>query len=549
MIAKQLALVAALLVVGFVVVSGLDFGEQDRQRTEGLQVALENPLNSEQTDSIENANDWELTDLRSQGSSLGTSSSFGLSNNSKLFADSNSFSATSTIATSTSLFYPEDEDLNRNEEVVNAEENRAEISQSKGDFALDVGSVIQAKAISKPKLEKSETSTDEQPEIDATEDVTPEEIVTDILISGHVITSTGNAVKSMPVTLQLVNASEEDKHRFGNQQKSSQTNAQGFYIFPNLVEGEYNICTAGSQGYVRVCQRPRAPLSSADFKLLSTSNGQVSGRVVDNSGVPLEDVEVSAIPNQNTRVTTDQGGQYLLPVNANANSTYYLYFKKENYAPARARVTGKQIFSDENKLPDTAMEKVSGVEVSGVINDSSGALVRGQRVRLSSSTVKSSYANNGISNQDGVFVIENVKPAVDYQLSVTTSSDYSFDKSSIGVVEVFSGMPDIQITLERAGKGSLGLQVVTAEGFSVVNEDFTVYNGSSSAGRGTTNDSGYVFFGNVSATGEQPTIRILNNSDPRYTFSGISLSNGESKTNLKALVDRGDYSFKCNGQR
>ncbi|MFT5274723.1 MAG: hypothetical protein ACI9J2_001253 [Saprospiraceae bacterium] len=390
MIQKQIALLAVLIAAGLLIVSNLELG--DEISTDHGVVIGESQSNAgaKASGDTSEVDAWELTDIRSSGSGFGftDSTSFSSKPSPEIPPQDVSFSGgnatlSSTTPTSSSLFYGESTEDGA---YLEADSKEASSLRKSEIVSLALPSATQTTSASIQRSQ-SQTRSSDQDEI-KTSSITFQEqevdselegeaaIQSDLQISGLVITNAGSPVTSMRVTLQLVDALAEDIKRFGSAEKSTESDTNGFYAFGTIVKGSYNVCTTEAQGYDRVCQKTRAPLNSADFRLLATSDGAVSGRVVDENGLALEGVEVNAIPNNKSRTTTNTNGEYQLPLSVRAQATYYLYLNKEKYARSRVRISGADVLAGKNKLADTVLTLISGIAVNGVVRDSSGSLVR-----------------------------------------------------------------------------------------------------------------------------------------------------------------------------
>ena len=109
----------------------------------------------------------------------------------------------------------------------------------------------------------------------------PENLSSNIKISGHIVDGRGEPISGLILTLKLRQASAEDKARFGIHTLTTRSDARGTYAFINLVEGEYQVCTSEANAYKTACQNPRAPHSSADFSL---QNGAGRARLWNRQG-------------------------------------------------------------------------------------------------------------------------------------------------------------------------------------------------------------------------------------------------------------------------
>jgi hypothetical protein len=185
-------------------------------------------------------------------------------------------------------------------------------------------------------------------------------------------------------------------------------------------------------------------------------------------------------------------------------------------------------------------DQLSGFEVSGVVLDQSGNPINGRAVSLYSPSLKLTHPLRGTSNQNGEFIIPYVEAAKDYRLSVNTRGGYTFDNSAYKQLDVFRGMAPLQLTLQSGGVGHFSARVITQNGQAVSGEIFTLYSDSSFEGRATSDASGQIQFDDVSVKEGGSKLRVANSSKPKYMFSGISLAQGEYKSGIELVVDRGD---------
>jgi len=363
----------------------------------------------------------------------------------------------------------------------------------------------------------------------------------DIAISGHIVDTAGNVIKNLGLSLQLTQASDEAKTRFGKTTLKTSTDEKGGYRFANLVQGSYRVCTVNARGYKAVCQNPRAPHSSADFTLRGTLNGRIYGVVKDAQGAPLSGVSVSATPGQSTRAETDEKGRYSLAMAVSDNLNYQAYFSKKDFQSERVVIKGAAVLAGKKINPKMKKTRLGGFDVSGTVYDQSGSPVSGQVVSLFSSSNKSRQALRASSNSNGEFTIKYVKAANDYRLTVSTNGGYTFDASPYKKMEIYEGMTPLQLSLKSGGKGSFRARVVQQTGAPLSGEMFTLYSGSAYAGRSSSDSGGEIVFEDVPVQEGGSKLRITSTSSPRYTFSGFSLAMGEHLSGLELKVDRGDY--------
>ncbi len=366
----------------------------------------------------------------------------------------------------------------------------------------------------------------------------------DLKISGRIVDEAGNVIKDLPLTLQLTQAVQELQKQFTNKVLNTRSDEAGAYVFENLVEGTYRVCTVESRGYKPVCQTPRAPHSSADFSLRGTLNVKIHGVVVDGAGTPLKDVSVSATPGQKNRAVTDEEGRYELAMTVSDALSYQVYFSKKDYQRERVANRGSEI--RKGKEINAVLEKteLNGFEITGTIYDQSGSPVSGQTVTLYSPSIKSKVALRAASNSEGKFTIKYVTAGKDYRLNVATRGGYSFDGAEYQTLDIYEGMSPIQLQLKSGGKASFSARVVQQNGTPLAGEVFTLYSGSAYAGRANSNTNGEIVFEEVPVQEGGSKLRISSTASPRYSFSGMSLAPGVHQSGLELRVDRGEYNLR-----
>lgn len=375
-----------------------------------------------------------------------------------------------------------------------------------------------------------------------------DDINSDLVIRGRIVDERGNVIKDLPLTLQLsqgpaaqgMQGTQETQAKLSKQILNARSDDDGAYSFVNLVEGTYRICTVETRGYTAVCQNPRAPHSSADFSLRGTLNGKIHGMVIDGDGAPLKDVSVSATPGQKNRALSDDKGRFEMAMTVNEALSYQIYFSKKEYQRERVTAIGADILETRELNPVLKKAQLKGFDVAGAIYDQSGAAVSGQTVILYSPTIKSAVALRASSGPTGEFTIKYVAAAKDYRLSVATRGGYSFDSAEYQNMEIFEGMPPIQLQLKSGGKGSFSARVIQQNGAPLVGEVFTLYAGSAYAGRDTSDTTGEIKFEDVPVKEGGSKLRVSSTASPRYSFSGMSLALAEHQSGVELRVDRGD---------
>ncbi len=555
---KQYLILGLLLLGGVLLLYSLEWGGPSEQP---IQIAGSRSKNSTINDQAHQKND--LADLRSGGIS-------SKRKNRKTFAPNSTrtLGGSSTgIATSTPNRLETDNGSDSNDQPshyplpgasavsqssVNVAENE---SNNRNPASSTPGSSKASPQKTTDTTKKSTTASEqdqkqnaaEENDIDTDADAddnsepTSPELNTSIQITGSVVDTTGHLISGLGLSLKLSQASKENKAVFGKRNLQSQTNDKGQYQFRNLVEGSYQVCTLAANGYTALCKNVLAPHLSADFTLVGTLNGGVYGVVIDEQGAPVGDVSVSASPQQTTRTKTDKEGRFDLQLAVNAGANYQIYFSKAGYARNTVPLKGDEILA--RKQIQTTITALQGFDVKGQVLDQSGEAVNGVVVRLHSPSVKTNVQLRGNSNQNGNFTIKYAKAADDYSLSIS-KGQYTYEKGYYQNISVYEGMPRIEVRVQAMafGRGSLGVTLMNPNSLAVSNVSLRLQSGRYSSNE-VTDQSGQATFTDVQVKqAGNPITLTSHNNDPRYTFSGITLADGEFPSK-QLRVSNGGYSL------
>jgi hypothetical protein len=91
--------------------------------------------------------------------------------------------------------------------------------------------------------------------------------------------------------------------------------------------------------------------------------------------------------------------------------------------------------------------------------------------------------------------------------------------------------------------GSFSARVVSSNGTPITGETFSLYSGSAYVGRSNSDAGGEIRFENVPVKPGGSPLKISGGPSPRYTFSGVTLADGEHQSGLELVVDRGQNSL------
>jgi protocatechuate 3,4-dioxygenase beta subunit len=234
--------------------------------------------------------------------------------------------------------------------------------------------------------------------------------------------------------------------------RQAQADDAGRFEFSGLEPGNYEVLArkgtligAGQTVALTVAQ------SLTDVEVLVDPGRSVSGRVTDEAGSGLREIQVSAFRDtppygQAARTRSGPDGRYalegLLP------GSYGISATDEGYgrASARARLVSADMNDVDLKLPRAT--KVSGLVVSGEGKPVAGARVRATVESRQTGTGMMTSVDSAVTAEDGSFELQRVMPgsvrlrAQDDQLGVAT----------LGPEEVKAGEPKVlRLVLARGG--------------------------------------------------------------------------------------------------
>ncbi len=204
----------------------------------------------------------------------------------------------------------------------------------------------------------------------------------------------------------------------------------------------------------------------------------------------------------------------------------------------RARETKSAKLNDVDVNPKPSNK----VTITGWVHDERGAGVAGQTIQLRSPTHKNKLAQ-AKSDTQGVFTFESVQTADDYRVAVKISGPYELKVKRQAILNVYNGMPDLDISMLNTGAGTVGLTIHTTSGYPIKEQQFQLISLNRVIDQQGSNASGYVEFTNVPATGGRPNLKIRSTGTPIYIFSNLSLTRGQINTALRTQVHHGEHNL------
>lgn len=143
-------------------------------------------------------------------------------------------------------------------------------------------------------------------------------------------------------------------------EQTTRTDAEGFYAFYGLGEGNYEVRAAESEGYAVARIFASTGVGSADLVVMPQRQVWVQGTVVNTWGEPLSGVHVMPLGQPEQGAYTNQSGNYGIDLVVEGRSpASTIRFYQEGYRSRRVNLSEAQFGADQdNVLLDVRMKPV-----------------------------------------------------------------------------------------------------------------------------------------------------------------------------------------------
>jgi len=361
-------------------------------------------------------------------------------------------------------------------------------------------------------------------------------------LSGWVFDPAGEPVAGLEVgavARRLAPASATAAVDAGDRRRTTTTNENGFFGFPRLLDGEYEVHTASTERYERTVARVRAGVDSAVLVVTAKVNRSVLvyGVVESTRGEQLAGVRVIPTGRPASAALSDGLGSYevRLPVGGRRPS-HTLRFLHDGYREVRLSLAKSELLDVEEVKLDALLEPIEGqAVVTGRVTGSDGLAIQGAQLQLYSAAVK--RRETAVSDRDGHFTFRNVQFASDYRLWVHPQRGYK-DHIEEGLVVDAAGR-DLAVVVEALELAGLRGRMLDPDGTPVPGVSLwlrTAYEGAQRASVVTGGLQGDFL---VERLPEGP-LTLQTHASPYFSFSGIELSPGMI-TPVRLVLDTGSH--------
>ncbi len=321
-------------------------------------------------------------------------------------------------------------------------------------------------------------------------------------------------------------------------ERRTQANADGYFQFAGLADGEYQIKTVISRNYPAVSSTI-ARTGAGEVKLVAVQQSRIwiTGFVENTSGESLAGVEITPITQSDHFATTGQDGSYRLRLTVKKGSIYPIRVWAPGYRQQTVSVGAQEAESGQGITRDVVLEpERPPTFVLGTVT-SRGSPVAGERVYLKSSQTKRKY--DAVTDENGAFSMNAVEIGNDYILWVSPQGPYRlYRKNNVAVTA--QGL-SLDISLEAEGVGNISGQMVDQSGNPIPNYSLSLRSeGSTKSPLTVTSDHNGQF---VLANVPMGQLSIATSSLPIFKVSGIQLAEGETKE-VQLILDIGDYDIR-----
>ena len=349
----------------------------------------------------------------------------------------------------------------------------------------------------------------------------------DLIISGKVLTATGEAVSDLEVTGTVNRFFEKDTSRAHSLPSfHARTDQDGTFEFEGLYDGEYTLEAIPPSPYQPVITQVRAGMEEVILVVGEARSRKVQGRVMRrDSGIPLAGVKV-AVHNHTT--ATDENGQYQIGVSlpGPGQGPTVLQFHHPEYQEEQATVPHATQPTDiPMTLNDVTLEAIQGrAQVSGLVETQVGGKPL-SNIRVFLSPSKGHGQRDTLTAKDGTFHFFSV-PWGTYTLVVVPKTGYQ-DLTHSKLEVTSAGIEDLHLQLSSLPTTTLRGQFVDPTGQPV--RRLTLWLTSRTVrtftGKPVTSDaSGHVLLHDVPA-GE---LELRTRSAPHLTITGLTLKPGST---------------------
>ena len=275
---------------------------------------------------------------------------------------------------------------------------------------------------------------------------------------------------------------------------------------------------------------------------LATGGGrkqlEISGRVVDQDGQPIEDV-VIAEERYFARTRSGADGRYRLRLELPRHRYPVLHFLRAGYDSQLIKLRRQDLGQQRSYRLDVSLQPaLDSVDLQGWVGNDIGMGLEGARVELSASYSrnKDSFYLTDFSDENGRFDFAGVRAGETYRLSVNLSPEYTdFEQDDFVVTQ---DPAPVNIILEPLEFVDVAGMVVNRVGTPI--GDYEIFVNNVTTGMHTrkiVSDSSGFFLLEHFPPGE---VQLSTRGREQYRIKGMTISS-DPYQNIQIVVDRGSH--------
>jgi protocatechuate 3,4-dioxygenase beta subunit len=278
----------------------------------------------------------------------------------------------------------------------------------------------------------------------------PEVYEDDTAIAGRVMDEDGNPIEAVKVELQPRSAAAPDVTAAEMPALDMASDEEGLFAFMHLEPGVYRLQVEPLLDFEGATRVVNTGQHSVALVLRRPKGVTIQGRVFDADGEPLGDVLVAQADRPEQWELSGPSGDFVVEINVGGKRQQVgLVFSLDGYREKRLSVR-KEEWEDPTAFLEVSLErKPRSTEVRGLLSDSEGAPVAGERAMLVCPGLVRSYG--ATSGDDGRFTLAGLPTGETCDLRVNPRGPYAEFRRD-GITLPAGGLDlDIPLTDKQVG--------------------------------------------------------------------------------------------------
>jgi len=319
-------------------------------------------------------------------------------------------------------------------------------------------------------------------------------------IAGKVVDDEGVTLANVIVVATPFDVAE-GQDSTARQRLTTQTNSEGSYVFANVATASYKICNIATNNISRSCIQLLPPQKTADLKVRSLNRPiTVFGQITDESGSPIEGVNVRLSAQKSVTSTTRSDGQYSIETTISKDENPTIYFQHTDYSRSKARIMTNQAAQENGYQMNAQLNRIEGFTVIGRVIDDEGQPVAGQNIGLRDINNRNGSRRFARSDNNGKVRIQHITAGEGYSPIVLPSAEFTYKAPEPKIaINVFddSASFEVVVTRKQLTYSELRLYINNQAQQPVTGVTFNLTSAGKSLGNAKTDENGELLFNKV----------------------------------------------------